>query len=269
MNIISDLKNDILDTITTSFKLEKENRRNIVLNLNTEKEDFGDLSCNAALILSKALKMSPRDISDKIKNILITKFSDFIEEIEIAGPGFLNIYLKKEVWVKVAGELFKLKRDFYKLNQIDSNKKYLVEFVSANPTGPLHLGHGRNGIIGDVLSNVLKFLGHETVKEFYINDAGSQIKKLGECFKIRCQQELGLNVELPEDGYAGLYLKDLAKECVIQFGEDLLQKPDSFFADYAKDNMLEKIKMIYICYKLNFIIVQWVEFARKCLYNFT
>ena len=252
MNIISNLKNDILTTIATSFKLEENRRKSIVINLNTEKEGFGDLSCNAALILSKDLKISPIDLSDQIKDILIKKFSDFIEKIEIAGPGFLNIFLKKNTWLKVIDELFSMKSDFYKLNQSEVAKKYLVEFVSANPTGPLHLGHGRNGIIGDVLSNVLKFLGYETVKEFYINDAGSQIKKLGECFKIRCQQELGMNVVLPEDGYAGVYLADLAKECAIQFSDDLLQKPDSFFANYAKDNMLEKIKIDLKAYGLHF-----------------
>lgn len=295
MNIIFNLKEDILLTISKEFNLKRDIRRNIVLNLNTDKqENFGDLSCNAALILAKELQKPPRDIAIQIKDLLLKDFSESIEKIEIAGPGFLNIFLKHETWLNVVDELFSNKGEFYKISRLkpfdtickanhsgragvkvfsfrssrvpdevptcgtnegvlrDGKSKYLVEFVSANPTGPLHLGHGRNGIIGDVLSNVLKFLGYETVKEFYINDAGSQIEKLGQCFKVRCQQELGIKVELPEDGYKGRYLIDLAKECVIQFGQNLMQKPDSFFPDYAKDNMLEVIKSDLKAYGIHF-----------------
>ncbi|TET05825.1 arginine--tRNA ligase, partial [Candidatus Dependentiae bacterium] len=103
-------------------------------------------------------------------------------------------------------------------------------------------GHGRGGIIGDVLGNILKFLGQKTTKEYYINDAGAQIQKLGISFKIRCQQQLGLAVELPEDAYHGDYLIVLAKKCIEEYGKDILEKSDSFFTDYAKNYLLEQIK---------------------------
>ena len=104
-----------------------------------------------------------------------------------------------------------------------------IEFVSANPTGPLHFGHGRGGILGDVIARVLSFLGHAVEKEFYINDAGAQIQKLGISFKIRCQQQCGEAVDLPEDAYHGDYLIDLAKQAVVEFGPCYFKKTDGFF----------------------------------------
>ncbi|MFH1643554.1 MAG: arginine--tRNA ligase [bacterium] len=252
MNIISNLKENILNTISQHFNLEAEQRRSIIVALNTDKEDnFGDLSCNAAMILAKIAKKSTQKIAEEIKNLLNEKFPDTIEKIEIAGPGFLNIFLTKKAWLEIIGQLFALQNSFYLIKSAQT-KKYLVEFVSANPTGPLHLGHGRGGIIGDVLGNVLKFLGNTVEKEFYINDAGTQIQKLGESFKVRCQQELGIKVELPEKGYAGLYLVDLAKECVEEFDEDVLLKQDKFFVNYAKAHMLEKIKVDLKAYGIKF-----------------
>ena len=103
------------------------------------------------------------------------------------------------------------KEQFFTLEEDTPKHRYDIEFVSANPTGPLHLGHGRGAIIGDVLGNILKFLGHKVAKEFYINDAGNQIKKLGISFKMRCQQALGIDAELPEEGYHGEYLLELAQ----------------------------------------------------------
>jgi len=165
--------------------------------------------------------------------------------------------------MQITSELFVNKYDFYRLDKTEKKFKYLVEFVSANPTGPLHLGHGRNGIIGDVLTNVLDFLGHKAEKEFYINDAGSQILKLGQSLKVRCQQEVGQKVELPEGGYSGQYLIDLAEKCIAEFGQDLLKKDDQFFANYAKTEMLELIKENLNDYGIQFD--SW--FSEKSLYE--
>lgn len=108
--------------------------------------------------------------------------------------------------------------------------------MSANPTGPLHVGHGRGGIIGDVLSKILSFIGHNVVKEFYVNDAGSQILKLGLSFKARCLQVAGHDAPLPEEGYQGEYLIALAQECYTTYGAELLTKPDDFFSSYARES---------------------------------
>ncbi|MFA5074806.1 MAG: arginine--tRNA ligase, partial [Candidatus Babeliales bacterium] len=167
-----------------------------------------------------------------------------MKEIQIAGPGFLNIFLHDQAYQEIVLELYGQSTEFFKINNQENQEKlkYLIEFVSANPTGPMHLGHGRNGIIGDVLSRVLKFLGHDVTTEFYINDAGSQIVRLGESFKIRCQQELGENLQIPEGGYQGEYLIDLAKLCVEKYDKKILNKDNFFFQNYAKEYLLEILK---------------------------
>lgn len=245
MNLVKKIKKTFLEAITQMFSVDPVTLGNIqlVLNVDKNKQDFGDLSCNVAMVLAKELGRSPRAIADKVieefnSGKILSTISSFITKIELAGPGFLNIFLSDLALQKIAKELFLQKEDFFKLNDDNEKLKYLIEFVSANPTGPLHLGHGRGGIIGDTIARVLNFLGHDAKKEFYINDAGNQIEKLGLSFKVRCLQELGQNIELPEDGYKGKYLIELAKICVKEFGQDLLSKDELFFGKYAKKVML-------------------------------
>jgi arginyl-tRNA synthetase len=142
-------------------------------------------------------------------------------------------------------------------------KKFSIEFVSANPTGPLHIGHGRGGIIGDVLGNVISFLGDDAVKEFYINDAGNQIEKLGISLKVRCQQEQGLPAEIPEGGYQGEYLKELAPIFLKEFGDDAINQSAEIFGNFAKERLLNYIKETLIEYGINFDV--W--FSEKVLHE--
>src|SRR5690606_7895631 len=128
------------------------------------------------------------------------------------GHGFINATCTLNTWHSIAAQLYTQKADFFKPSFPVAPLYYLIESVSANPTGPLHFGHGRGGIIADVLGRVLQFLGHTVTKEFYINDAGSQIEKLGLSFKMRCLQAAGKNASLPEDGYHGTYLIDMAQK---------------------------------------------------------
>lgn len=216
----------------------------LTLNVDHQRQQFGDLSCNAAMLYAKELKSNPRAIAQAI----IQDFQhEYVKNIEIAGAGFINIFLKPDFFITTLQELNAQKDSFFSLQaRLAENtarkQNFNIEFVSANPTGPLHIGHGRGGIIGDVLGTILRFLGHDVTKEFYINDAGAQIEKLGNSFKIRCQQLLGKAAELPEDGYHGEYLTELAQEAFASFGEDLASKPDSFFSQYAQDYLLQKIK---------------------------
>ena len=217
------------------------------LNTDDQKQKFGDISSNAALMLAKKLGVNPRDLAQEI----VTRFSDdSIKKIEIAGPGFLNIFLTEQAFKTIAQELFIHKNNYFKLE--NPQGAFNLEFVSANPTGPLHLGHGRGGIIGDVLGNILSFLGYKTTKEHYINDAGAQMIKLGNSLKIRCQQELGQNVEMPEAAYHGDYVKDIAKECISQHDEKVLNEPDQFFIDYAYASQLKQLKKTTSDYGIDF-----------------
>lgn len=257
MNVIAQIKKELLQIIKVRLGIQDNQFSNVELKLNVDKDkNFGDLSCNVALVLAKELNANPRDIAQQVVDFFNQTSDLFLKEniskIEIAGPGFLNIFLTKFAFTKIALELFALDKDYFKLSEDVKKNNYLIEFVSANPTGPLHLGHGRGGIIGDVLANVLDFLGHDVRREFYINDAGSQITKLGNSFKVRCLQELGKEVVLPEDGYKGEYLIELAKECVQEFGEELLNEDDLFFANYAKDFLLKKIEKDLLDYGIKF-----------------
>ncbi len=252
MNIIENIRTTFFAYLEQCFSLSQDKLANIevYLSVNPNKEQFGDITTNAALILAKELSMQPRQLAQKI----IDGYShEAIEKLEIAGPGFINIVLTRHALEHLAAALWQ-DPNFFKLSAQEQHFNYNLEFVSANPTGPLHLGHGRGGIIGDVLGNILAYLGHQTTKEFYINDAGSQIERLGSSFKIRCQQQLGIPAVLQEDGYQGEYLVDLAKECIQQHGNSiqLLDNPDSFFSTYAKDRLLEAIKKTLKSYGITF-----------------
>lgn len=208
------------------------------LNIDEEKQQFGDINSNIAMTAAKELKKNPRIFAQEIINGFT---HPLVERVELAGPGFLNFYMKPQWYQQLAQTILINKNSFFS-NSPAKVQKINIEFVSANPTGPMHVGHGRNGILGDVLANVLQFLHHDVSKEFYINDAGAQIIKLGNSFKIRCLQKLGQSIELPEDAYHGSYLIELADTCVEQFSVNLQQEPDSFFQDYAKVHMLKQLQ---------------------------
>lgn len=262
MNLIEQIKQAFNTHLKKLFKLDDQALFNCSFELNVDptKQQFGDINANAAMVLAKELGRNPREIAQQIAQ----SFShEQIEKLEIAGPGFLNLYLKPESFQTLVTDIASSGHDFFKLPTSASKKNFNVEFVSANPTGPLHLGHGRGGIIGDVLANILKFIGHRATKEFYINDAGAQIQKLGRSFKARCQQGAGQQIDMPEDGYHGQYLIELAKEAIAGLGQKILDEPDDFFADYAKKRMLEELRKTLTNYGITFDV--W--FSEKSLHT--
>lgn len=252
MNSIEQIQTSFNQFLSSQFNLGTVDPRcNLIINTDPQKQQFGDLSSSAALILAPLLQKNPREVAQTI----VDNFSNaFVKRIDIAGPGFINLFLKDSAFKQVMQELFEQNESFFTLGPEQPKYNYNDEFISANPTGPLHFGHGRGGIIGDVAGNVLRFLGHTVTKEFYINDAGSQVIKLGTSLKIRCQQLLGLDVALPEDAYHGQYLVELAQECIAQHGNDVIKKSDEFFADYAKDHLLEQIKQTVTNFGISFDI---------------
>ena len=262
MNTLALLQTTLSNYLKATYRLSDATVSNLEINLNSDaqKQQFGDITTNAALILSKELAQQPRALAQEIQQHFA---HEWIERIEIAGPGFINIFLTQEAFHHSARQLFQGNQDFFKLDTHAPRYNYNIEFVSANPTGPLHIGHGRGGIIGDVLGNVLHFLGHIVTKEFYINDAGSQIQKLGMSFKIRCQQLCGVEVTLPEDAYHGDYLIALAQACVEKHGREVLDRPDSFFAQYAKEHLLHQLQDTLKEYGITFDV--W--FSEKTLHE--
>jgi arginyl-tRNA synthetase len=252
----------VFKIMTTLEAIQKKIGHELSLNLDKPK-NFGDLNCNAAMILAKEQKRPPREIAEELKTKFEKELKGEIEKIEIAGAGFINITLSKKTWHKILNELLSLKKDFYSLTKTEPKHKFLIECVSANPTGPLHLGHGRNGIIGDVLAKVCNFLGHKADKEYYINNAGNQMVILGQSLRARCQQQLGQAAKLPENGYQGEYLVEVAAECVKQYGGKVLEQEDSFFETYAEEHLLEQIKETLDDYRITFD--RW--FSEKILHK--
>jgi arginyl-tRNA synthetase len=262
MNIIEKIESAFSAFITSHFTTDLQSLGPGLFTLNTDesKQQFGHINSNIAMILAKQLGKSPREIAQQIVEGFM---HEMVAKIEIAGPGFLNFFLNPIAFKALAHEIATEKDSFFKLCASKPKNTYNIEFVSANPTGPLHLGHGRGGIIGDVLSNILSFLGHSVTREFYINDAGAQIQKLGVSFHIRCQQALGIQIQLPEQAYHGEYLSDLALMCIQEYGPAVLEKSNSFFAQYAKDHLLDRIKQTLELYGIRFDV--W--FSEKTLHT--
>ena len=262
MNSLSELKSALQQFVHTLYGQSiNAGEIALILNVDPQKTDFGDLSSNCAMILAKPLGKAPRviaqEIIDGFKHPLIAK-------IEIAGPGFLNFFLTLDAIKQSAQELFDQQDLFFKnVSTLLTYDQYNIEFVSANPTGPLHLGHGRGAIIGDVLTNILRFTGYSVTKEHYINDAGVQMNKLGNSLKVRCQQELGSDVIFPEDGYQGLYLKTLAQELVEKNSQQILEKDDQFFIEYAYKTLLAEQQETLKSYGITFDV--W--FSEKTLHT--
>ena len=198
------------------------------VNLEVPPEQFNfDLSCNIAMVLGKKNKIDSKSLALELKDIFLDKINNF-SQVEIAGPGFLNIKLSQSALLKNINSIL-YNSEVYGSHK--NNKTYNIEFVSANPTGPMHVGHCRGAIYGDVLANLLKFNGNIVTKEYYINDYGNQIKNFVESVFLRIQ-ELKYDKEFPnkEDLYPGIYIKEIAKKILE---ENINRKFNDFEKDYS------------------------------------
>lgn len=189
-----------------------------------KQEGHGDFSTNMALILAGRQKANPRQTATLLVACL-EKETELIEHLEIAGPGFVNIFLKPKVWQHALFPVFD-QQDRFGLSTIGKARKVMVEFVSANPTGPLSVGHGRQAILGDAIARLLTATGHDVFREYYFNDAGRQMRVLGESTRARYLELLGLPSRFPEDGYQGDYIIDIAREMIAEQGDALKDQVD-------------------------------------------
>ena len=216
------------------LKLEKQPP--VILESPRDK-GHGDLATTLALVLAKPEAKPPR----KIAEIIISNIMDeagIIEKTEIAGPGFINFFFKQDRWKQTLFDI-EIEGDRYGLKDLGKGEKVLVEFVSANPTGPLHVGHGRGAALGDALANLLHAVGFAVTREFYINDAGRQVRLLALSVYSRYQQALGNDVPFPEDGYHGTYIEEIAQGFIKIHGKKFLGTPFDecvdVFGEYGKD----------------------------------
>jgi len=207
-------------------------------------EAHGDFSTNIALVMASIQKMAPRKIADAIIAHLQDP-QELIAKTEIAGPGFINFFVHPTAWHPVLCEILDADTA-YGSADIGQGQKFQVEFVSSNPTGPLHVGHGRGAAVGDAVANILAFCGYAVQKEYYINDSGRQIRTLGQSVFLRYQELSGQKVKFPAECYQGAYIRDLAADIKTQKNDGLLRQPEEDAimecARFAADKILDGIR---------------------------
>ena len=237
----------ILISLDKAFK--KLNYQSLPQISKTKNQVYGDYSSSSPLSLAKETGQNPIEIAKKIQQKL--KFDkDFIEDISITNPGFINFKLSKSFYQSIINEV--LLNNKFGSNRSNDGKTANVEFVSANPTGPLTIGHGRNGVIGDIISNILEWNGYSVTREYYFNNAGRQMRILGESVKARYLELIGKPVSFPSGGYKGDYIKDIALKILKEKGNKLSDKDDNIFKTTAETLMFDEIKKTLSDLKINF-----------------
>ena len=257
------IKMTLSDKIRKSLqKLDIEDDLNIVVEVPSKKEN-GDYSTNIALALTRILHKNPLEIAeDIIQNI---DKSDMIEDIKIASPGFINFYLKKEYLLSYIDRINEKNRH-YGENNLGNNQKINIEFVSANPTGILHIGHGRGATYGDNLARIMSTCGYDVTKEYYVNDAGNQMNNLGISIKERYKELCGLPCNLPENGYHGKEIISLAQKIKDNYQDTKLDSDIDFFREEGLNVLLNQIKKDLDTYRVNFnVFTSEQSIYDKCL----
>jgi len=243
------LRDKIIEIISEALKelaVEENNQEILALPILLDLpkvKDFGDYATNIAFLLASKLKQNPLKIGEKIASKLKGR-TDTFEKVEVVKPGFINFFVNKASYLDFLKKILTLPEEFFTLH-FGAGEKVILEFVSANPTGPLHVGHGRGAAIGDSLGRILKACGYEVLKEYYINDAGNQMATLGKSLFLRCQQNLGKEVNFPQECYQGDYLKELAASFVDEykgkFNDTEATGTPEIFTQYAGEKILNGI----------------------------
>ncbi|RPI78882.1 MAG: arginine--tRNA ligase, partial [Desulfobacteraceae bacterium] len=204
--------------------------------------DHGHFATNLALVLAPSQKKKPREIAQIIIDHL-QGTEDFLAKIEMAGPGFINFRLNDQEWHQLLTSIV-TQKDAYGSSQLGAGEKIMIEFVSANPTGPLHLGQGRGAALGDTLCRILAFMGYDVFREYYINDAGQQVRLLGESIYARYKQISDPTRAFPENGYQGEYILELAKAIGAQTDLSALSPEQAvvYCSEQGMERMLQEIK---------------------------
>ena len=231
--LIKDIIANALEELSIAY-----DKKNIVVEVPKNRNN-GDFSSNVAMQLTKVLKSNPRNIAEEIVSVI--KNNKEIEKADVAGPGFINIYLNDE-YVFSGVEKVLYAADNYGKSNVGERKKINIEFVSANPTGILHLGTARGASYGSNLANIMSFAGFDVTKEYYINDAGNQINNLGISVKERYKGLCGLEENMPEDGYYGAEIIDIARSIKEKYSDSKLNEELDFFKELAVDYLLNIIK---------------------------
>ncbi len=257
MNIVTQiedtLKQEIEQAVLNAGLAKAEEMPEVILETPKEKE-HGDYATNMAMQLARIAKKAPRQIAEEIVGQLDAEKAS-IEKIDIAGPGFINFFMDQSFLTQVVTEINEAKES-YGSSDVGQGKKVQIEFVSANPTGTLHLGHARGAAYGDALANVMEKAGYEVQREYYINDAGNQIGILAKSIEVRYFQALGKDVDMPEDSYRGKDIIELANQLVEKHGDEFanmtVEERLEAFRNFGLEHLLERIKQDLEEYRVPF-----------------
>ena len=230
---LNKLMNDFLQDYLDQNKVEFSDWS---INVNNQ-EGFGDYSSNIALKLAKILKKAPIEIAKSIANHPNT--SENVFTLSSSEPGFVNFHISNDYYLKILKQIISESENFGKKKKL--NQSANVEFVSSNPTGPLTVGHGRQAILGDMVSNILTWNGYDVTREYYYNDAGKQMRVLAESCYAKYAQQIGKKAEMPENGYVGTYLDEIAEKIINKHGKDL-ESDNPIFRDFTEKEIFENIK---------------------------
>ncbi|MBN2423408.1 MAG: arginine--tRNA ligase [Calditrichaceae bacterium] len=230
----------IIDQLRKFLEHKKLTGFNIILQ--KPKDDaHGDYACNLAMQLAGSLKKSPKQIAEEIISFIDIN-PEYIAKVEVAGPGFLNFFRAEENLYKSLQDLLAA-GDTYGYSQKMGGKKAQIEFVSANPTGPLTIGHGRGAVFGDTIARLMEAIGYKVIREYYFNNAGRQMRVLGDSVRLRYLELTGDKIQFPEDYYQGEYIIDIAREIYAEYGERLRHEQDiTLFKDKAETAIFSDIK---------------------------
>lgn len=267
-NTLRDKLNDAVNAAVEQeiFSLNGQALPEIALEVPRER-NFGDYSTNLAMQLPKIARRAPRQIAEAI----VDNFDkgDLVETVEIAGPGFINFRLKPDWLYDVVREVEQDKGDYGK-SDVNAGQTYNLEFVSANPTGPMHMGNARGGAIGDVLASLAEWTGYDVTREFYVNDAGNQIQKFADSLDARFRQAVGEDFPFPEDGYQGADITEhienymaLHPEQIEELKAMTPEERKPIFVDYALNLNLDNMKEVLSGYGVDYDV--W--FSEKSLYD--
>ena len=230
---LNKLMNDFLQDYLDQNKVEFSDWS---INVNNQ-EGFGDYSSNIALKLAKILKKAPIEIAKSIANHPNT--SENVFTLSSSEPGFVNFHISNDYYLEILKQIISESENFGKKKKL--NQSANVEFVSSNPTGPLTVGHGRQAILGDMVSNILTWNGYDVTREYYYNDAGKQMRVLAESCYAKYAQQIGKKAEMPENGYIGTYLDEIAEKIINKHGKDL-ESDNPIFRDFTEKEIFENIK---------------------------
>ena len=244
MNIFSEIRNIVIESLAEIAKSESLDLDPARISIERPRDvEHGEIATNAAILAAKSMRRNPRELAEVVAENL--RSDDRIAAADVAGPGFINLRLSGAAWLSIIPAILRSGKEFGR-SSLGQHRRVCVEFVSANPTGPLHVGHARGAIFGDALSRLLEFVGYDVTREYYVNDGGAQVDSLARSAHLRYLEANGLAAEFDAISYKGEYLAELGRNLQAEYGGEFVEAPEcewiGLFRDAAVSAMMDLIR---------------------------